>query len=49
VHRYFFKLYALNDRLTLSAAASKDQIEAQMRGQVIAGTELVGTYGKTGK
>ncbi|WP_442892617.1 hypothetical protein [Ensifer sp. CCNWLY38] len=37
VHRYFFKLYALDDRLTLSAAAS------------IARTELVGTYGKTGK
>lgn len=48
VHRYFFKLYALNDRLTLSAAASKDQIEAQMRDHIIAGTELVGTYGKTG-
>lgn len=49
MHRYFFKLHALDDRLNLLMAANKDQIEAAMRGHVIARTELVGTYRKMGR
>ena len=48
-HRYFFKLYALDERLKVSPAAGKDQIEATMHNHVIASTELVGTYRKAGK
>ncbi|MCD6497497.1 MAG: YbhB/YbcL family Raf kinase inhibitor-like protein [Deltaproteobacteria bacterium] len=43
-HRYFFKVYALDKMLHLSAGASKDQVIAAMKGHVVAQGELVGTY-----
>jgi len=49
MHRYFFKLYALDDRLNLPSTAGKDQLEAKMRDHIIAKTELVGTYRRAGK
>jgi Raf kinase inhibitor-like YbhB/YbcL family protein len=44
VHRYFFKLYALDTNLTLQEGASKREIERAMEGHILARTELVGTY-----
>jgi Raf kinase inhibitor-like YbhB/YbcL family protein len=43
-HRYFFKLYALDEQLVLEAGASKDDVVAAMEGHVLDQAELVGTY-----
>ena len=47
-HRYFFKLYALDTVLEGLSSPTKAEVEAAMQGHVIAQTELVGTYKKTG-
>ncbi len=44
-HRYFHKLYALDTRLDL-ARATKAELEAAMKGHVLAEAELIGTYQK---
>ncbi|MBA3721156.1 MAG: YbhB/YbcL family Raf kinase inhibitor-like protein [Parachlamydiaceae bacterium] len=44
VHRYFFKLYALNTELTLPEGSSKKDVEKGMKGHIIEEAELVGTY-----
>ena len=43
-HRYFFKLYALDILLSLSQGASKKEVEAAMRGHILAEAELMGRY-----
>jgi Raf kinase inhibitor-like YbhB/YbcL family protein len=43
-HRYFFKLYALQDTLDLDSTATKGSLEKAMKGQVLAEAELMGTY-----
>ena len=43
-HRYFFKLYALDTMLGDRGAMTKADLEAAMRGHVIAQVELMGTY-----
>jgi hypothetical protein len=45
-HRYFHKLYALDRTLSLTAQATKAEVEAAMRGHVLATAELIGTYEK---
>lgn len=45
-HRYFHKLYALDGMLPDLGSPTKDVIEAQMEGHIIAKTELIGTYRK---
>jgi Raf kinase inhibitor-like YbhB/YbcL family protein len=44
-HRYFHKLYALDNTLDLKSA-TKAQIEGAMQGHVLANAELIGTYQK---
>jgi len=44
-HRYFHKLYALDTRLDL-AQATKADLQAAMKGHVLAASELIGTYQK---
>ena len=44
VHRYFFRLYALDLRLDLPAGATRQQLEAAMNGHILAQGQLVGTY-----
>lgn len=44
VHRYFFKLYALDTILELPTSSNKAVLEAAMKGRVLASAELMGTY-----
>ncbi|MDA8387128.1 MAG: YbhB/YbcL family Raf kinase inhibitor-like protein [Nitrospiraceae bacterium] len=46
VHHYFFRLYALDTMLTLGGGAQKGELEAAMKGHVIAKSELVGLFRK---
>jgi Raf kinase inhibitor-like YbhB/YbcL family protein len=43
-HRYFFKLYALDDKLSVSRGASRLELEEAMIGHVIAEAEYVGRF-----
>jgi hypothetical protein len=43
-HRYFFKLYALDTKLTLRPRASKQDVEKAMKGHILAQAELMGRY-----
>jgi Raf kinase inhibitor-like YbhB/YbcL family protein len=47
-HRYFFKLYALDTILADLSAPTKGQLEEAMEGHIIARTDLIGTYEKSG-
>ncbi len=44
IHRYFFKFYALNQKLDLPAGATKNQVLAAMKDHVLATVELIGRY-----
>ena len=44
VHHYHFRLYALDTELDLAPRVTRRQLEAAMKGHVLAQTELVGTY-----
>ncbi len=45
-HRYYFRLYALDTKLSLAAGASRDQLDAAMKGHVLAQAEYMGTFHK---
>ena len=45
-HRYFFKLYVLDNRLNLKPGADKKEVLAAMKGHVLAETGFVGTYSR---
>ncbi len=47
VHRYFFKVYALNKRISLKKGASKSDLLVAMEGHIIGYGELMGTYART--
>ncbi len=44
IHRYFFKLYALDTALNLPAGASKAQVESAAQGHILAEATLMGKY-----
>ena len=46
IHRYFFKLYALDTSLALGTSSIKADVEAAMQGHVLAQAELIGLYGE---
>jgi len=46
VHRYFFKVYALDTVLDLSPGAGREELEDAMKGHVIGYGEAVATYGR---
>jgi len=48
-HRYFHKLFALDTVLPDLGTPTKAQVEAAMKGHVLAQAELMGTYEKQGK
>jgi Raf kinase inhibitor-like YbhB/YbcL family protein len=45
-HRYFFKLYALDNKVTVNAGAGKSDLEQAMKGHILGQAELVGRYGR---
>jgi len=44
VHRYFFKLYALDTKLNLGAGTTKRDLEKAMQGHILAKAEMIGLY-----
>jgi Raf kinase inhibitor-like YbhB/YbcL family protein len=45
-HRYYIKLYALDNVLDLKGGASKAQVERAMQGHILAQGQLMGKYGR---
>lgn len=45
-HRYFFKLYALDETLAINAGADKGELEKAMVGHILAQGELMGVFTK---
>ncbi len=45
-HHYVFTLYALDTKLDLPAGATRAQVEAAMKGHILARGELVGLYNR---
>ncbi len=46
IHRYFFKLYALDSTLDLLEGATKSEVEEAMDGHILDQAELIGTYSR---
>ena len=46
VHRYFFKLYALDTVLNLSVAANRAALDRALQGHVLAQGQLMGRYAR---
>ena len=46
-HRYFFKVYALDDVLELGETATKDELEKAMGSHILGFGELIGLYKRT--
>lgn len=46
VHRYYFKLYALDTMLNLSSDMEKAEVEEEMSGHLLAQAALMGKYGR---
>jgi len=44
-HNYRFRVYALNSTLNLPAGSTREQLDAAMRGHILAQAELKGKYG----
>jgi len=45
-HRYFFKVYALDEKLDLPEGASKEEVQQEMKDHVLADVQLLGHYSK---
>jgi len=45
-HRYYFKIFALDRQLDLSSGARRGQLDAAMKGHVVAEGELMGRYSR---
>jgi Raf kinase inhibitor-like YbhB/YbcL family protein len=43
-HRYFFKIYALDTLLELTAGATKGELEKEIQGHILAQGQLMGKY-----
>lgn len=48
LHRYYFKLYALDALLDLADGVGKADIERAMQAHIVAQTELMGRYNRPG-
>lgn len=44
LHRYFFKVYALNARMNLPQTAHADELLKMMHGHIVADAKYMGTY-----
>jgi hypothetical protein len=45
-HRYYFKIFALDRELDLSPSAKRNQLDAAMKGHIVAQGELMGRYSR---
>lgn len=45
-HRYFFRLYALDQEIGLSEGTSREDVDVAMEGHILATAQLVGMYGR---
>ena len=45
-HRYYFRVFALDCELDLHSGAKRSQLDAAMKGHVLAQSELIGRYGR---
>jgi Raf kinase inhibitor-like YbhB/YbcL family protein len=45
-HRYYFKIFALDTKLDLKGNAGKRELEAAMKGHILAQAESMGRYGR---
>ena len=45
-HRYFFKVYALKEKLDLNPNSKKSHVEKAMEGKIVAKGELIGLYSR---
>lgn len=45
-HRYYFKLFALDAKLDLNPGTGKRELEAAMKGHILAEAEWMGRYGR---
>jgi Raf kinase inhibitor-like YbhB/YbcL family protein len=43
-HRYFFRLYSLDTALNLPPGVNRSDLEAAMRGHILARGTIMGTY-----
>ena len=43
-HRYFFRIFALDTKLSLDRGASRSELDAAMKGHVVGHAEFYGTY-----
>jgi len=43
-HRYFFRLYALDAKLNLAPGATRQELDAAMKGHVLGQAEYMGTF-----
>ena len=46
MHRYYFKIFALDRELDLPSGAKRGQLDAAMKGHVVAQGELMGRYSR---
>ena len=46
IHRYFFKLYALDKELDLTPGVTRDQLLRAMKGHILAEGQIMGTHSK---
>jgi Raf kinase inhibitor-like YbhB/YbcL family protein len=49
IHRYYFKLYALDTVLDIKPGATKEQLLKAMKGHVLAEAQLMGKYKRPGR
>jgi len=45
-HRYYFKIFALDRELNLPSATKRNQLDAAIKGHVVAQAELMGRYSR---
>jgi len=45
-HRYFFKVYALDNKLDISTNSNKENVERAMEGHILAKGEIIGLYSR---